>query len=91
MKKFEKGLKNPKEFTELKRRVDEYFGLSFEIEEGFFKDDRHAKLIAKSPSGKILVELDVSSYENSWKIGGVSNAIANYHWDVLVKMYKEKQ
>ena len=91
MKKFEKGLKDPKEFTELKQRVDKYFGLSFEVEEADFKDNRHAKLIAKSPSGKIIIELDVSSYDDSWKIGGAGNTIANYHWGALVKMYKEKQ
>ena len=93
MKKFEKGLRNPKEFTKLKQKVDKYFGLSFEVEEeeGVFKDNRHAKLIAKSPSGKIIIELNVSSYDSSWKIGGVSNIIANYHWDALVKMYKEKR
>ena len=97
MKKFEKGLTDPKGFTELKTKIDKYFGLSFEVEEAFLKDTQHAKLIAKSPTGKIIIELEVSIYPNSqfeintkWHVGGVSDSIANYHWNALMKkMYKE--
>lgn len=92
MKKFVKGLKDPKGFTELKQRIDKYFGLSFEVEEAHLKDTQHAKLIAKSPTGKIIIELEVSIYPDSqlgndkWHIGGVSHPISNYHWHDLTTM-----
>jgi len=96
-KKFEKGLTDPKGFTELKTRIDKYFGLSFEVEEAFLKDTQHAKLIAKSPTGKIIIELEVSIYPDSqmggdkWHVGGVTHAISNYHWHDLTTIKKEEK